>query len=322
MEIDTSRYREGLPQIGYAPYHQIHAHSTGNRNSTAQNEADYHMRRPVESGFFSHVVGNGRVMQVGPVNQGAYDVGGGWNYETYAAVELIESHSTKEEFMEDYRLYIQLLRDLADEAGLPKTLDSDALEGIKSHDYCTNNQPNNFSDHVDPYPYLAKWGISREQFKYDVEHGLEQKEIKEGWQKTANGWWYQNSDGSYPTNKWQQINGKWYFFNEDGYCLTNKWIKRGAVWYWLDTDGTMATGWKKINNEWYYFKQDGEMVTGWVKYADEWYYLNTTNGFMESNAFVKGKDGWYYISEDGTMAEKPEFTVEPDGLITAKEVHR
>ena len=91
MEIDTSRYREGLPQIGYAPYRQVHAHSTGNRNSTAQNEADYHMRRPVESGFFSHVVGNGRVMQVGPVNQGAYDVGGGWNYETYAAVELIES---------------------------------------------------------------------------------------------------------------------------------------------------------------------------------------------------------------------------------------
>ena len=316
MEIDTSRYREGLPQIGYAPYHQIHAHSTGNRNSTAQNEADYHMRRPVESGFFSHVVGNGRVMQVGPVNQGAYDVGGGWNYETYAAVELIESHSTKEEFMEDYRLYIQLLRDLADEAGLPKTLDSDALEGIKSHYYCTNNQPNNFSDHVDPYPYLASWGISREQFKHDIENGFE--EIKEGWHSNSKGWWYQNSDGSYPTNKWQQINGKWYFFNENGYCLTNKWIKRNAVWYWLDTDGTMATGWKKINNEWYYFKQDGEMVTGWVKYKDKWYYLNTNNGFMESNQFVKGKDGWYYISEDGTMAEKPDFTVEPEGLITVK----
>ena len=149
MDIDTSRYREGLPQIGYAPYRQIHAHSTGNKKSTAQNEADYHMRRPVESGFFSHVVGNGRVMQVGPVNNGSYDVGGGWNYETYAAVELIESHSTKEEFMEDYRLYIELLRNLADEAGLPKTLDSDALEGIKSHEYCTNNQPNNYSDHVD-----------------------------------------------------------------------------------------------------------------------------------------------------------------------------
>lgn len=316
MEIDTSRYREGLPQIGYAPYRQVHAHSTGNRNSTAQNEADYHMRRPVESGFFSHVVGNGRVMQVGPVNQGAYDVGGGWNYETYAAVELIESHSTKEEFMEDYRLYVQLLRDLADEAGLPKTLDSDALEGIKSHDYCTNNQPNNFSDHVDPYPYLAKWGISREQFKRDIEQGLQ--EIQEGWKKDAKGWWYQNKDGSYPANKWQLVRDEWFFFNSEGYCLINQWIKRYEKWYWLDYRGAMVTGWKKINNEWFYFKEDGSMATGWVKYYDKWYYLNTNNGFMESNAFVKGKDGWYYIKEDGTMADKPDFTVEPTGLITVK----
>ena len=34
---------------------------------------------------------------------------------------------------------------------------------------------------MDPYPYLAKWGISREQFKHDVEHGLD---FKEGWKKT------------------------------------------------------------------------------------------------------------------------------------------
>ena len=320
MEIDTSRYREGLPQIGYAPYRQVHAHSTGNRNSTAQNEADYHMRRPVESGFFSHVVGNGRVMQVGPVNQGAYDVGGGWNAEGYGQVELIESHSTMEEFMTDYRLYVELLRNLADEAGIPKTLDSDDLEGIKTHYYCTYNQPNNYSDHVDPYPYLAKWGISREQFKHDIEHGL--GEVKEGWQKNSTGWWYQSKDGSYPKDKWQYINGVWYLFDASGYCILNKWVKRADAWYWLDSSGAMATGWKKINNEWYFFRADGAMVTGWVKYADKWYHLNTNNGFMESNAFVKGKDGWYYVKEDGTLDEKPEFTVEPDGLITAKEVHR
>lgn len=315
MEIDTSRYREGLPQVGYAPYRQIHAHSTGNRNSTAQNEADYHMRRPVESGFFSHVVGNGRVMQVGPVNQGAYDVGGGWNSETYAAVELIESHSTKEEFMEDYRLYIQLLRDLADEAGLPKTLDSDALEGIKSHDYCTNNQPNNFSDHVDPYPYLAKWGISREQFKRDIEKGLE---FKEGWQKNSTGWWYQKADGSYPSDNWFKVGTEWYWFDERGYCLMNTWRKINNQWYWFDERGTMTIGWKNIAGSWYYFHENGSMATGWVKYHDKWYYLNTSNGFMESNAFIKHGNGWYYLNEDGTMADKPDFTVEPNGLITTK----
>ncbi|MDS5305151.1 phage holin, partial [Streptococcus pneumoniae] len=94
MDIDTSRLRTGLPQVGVQPYRQVHAHSTGNRNSTAQNEADYHYRKDPELGFFSHVVGNGRVLQVGPVNNGSWDVGGGWNTESYAAVELIESHST------------------------------------------------------------------------------------------------------------------------------------------------------------------------------------------------------------------------------------
>ena len=318
MDIDTSRYREGLPQIGYAPYRQIHAHSTGNKKSTAQNEADYHMRRPVESGFFSHVVGNGRVMQVGPVNQGAYDVGGGWNYETYAAVELIESHSTKEEFMEDYRLYIELLRNLADEAGLPKTLDSDALEGIKSHEYCTNNQPNNYSDHVDPYPYLASWGISREQFKHDIENGLE---IKKGWQENSTGWWYVNADGSYPTNKWQKINNVWYYFDSNGYMKANTWHKHSdGHWYYLLPSGAMAIGWALIANKWYYFKEDGKMATGWVKYKEHWYYLDAKDGDMKSKQFIKSADGtgWYYLKSDGTMADKPEFTIEPDGLITTK----
>lgn len=316
MDIDTSRYREGLPQIGVQPYRQVHAHSTGNPNSTAQNEADYHMRRPVDSGFFSHVVGNGRVMQVGPVNQGAYDVGGGWNAETYAAVELIESHSTKEEFMTDYRLYIELLRNLADEAGLPKTLDSDALEGIKSHEYCTNNQPNNYSDHVDPYPYLASWGISREQFKNDIENGLE---IKTGWQKNDAGYWYVRSDGSYPKEQFEKIDGTWYYFDENGYMLSDKWKKRpDNTWYYFDKSGEMATDWNKINGKWYYFNRDGAMVTGWVKYYDNWYYLDAANGDMKSDCFVRYNDGWYLLLPDGRMADKPEFTIEPDGLITTK----
>lgn len=163
--------RTDTPQVGYAPYRQVHAHSTGNRNSTAQNEADYMQRKDLNSGFYTHVVGNGRIIQTAPTNRGAWDVGGGWNAETYAAVELIESHKTKEEFMIDYKIYVDLLRRLATEGGIPTTLDTADLAGIKTHEYCTTHQPNNGSDHMDPYPYLAKWGISREQFKKDVESG-------------------------------------------------------------------------------------------------------------------------------------------------------
>lgn len=170
--------RNDTPQVGRPPYRQVHSHSTGNPGSTAQNEYDYMMRKDLNSGFYTHVVGNGKIMQTAPTNRGAWDVGGGWNNEAYAAVELIESHKTKEEFMIDYRLYIDLLRDLA-KAGIPVTLDSTTLEGIKTHEYCTKHQPYNNSDHVDPYPYLAKWGVTKEQFKRDVEQGVTQIQTTE-----------------------------------------------------------------------------------------------------------------------------------------------
>ena len=316
MDIDKSRLRTNLPQVGVQPYRQVHAHSTGNRNSTAQNEADYHYRKDPELGFFSHVVGNGRVMQVGPVNNGSWDVGGGWNAESYAAVELIESHSTEEEFMTDYRLYIELLRDLAEEAGLPVTLDTDDLAGIKTHEYCTNNQPNNNSDHVDPYPYLAKWGISRSQFKHDIEHGLV---VEPGWKKNDTGYWYVRSDGTYPKEQFEKIDGTWYYFDESGYMLSDKWKKRpDGAWYYFDKSGEMASDWKKINGKWYYFNRDGAMVTGWVKYYDNWYYCDAVNGDMKSDTFIKYNDGWYLLLPDGRLDEKPAFTIEPDGLITTK----
>lgn len=98
----------------------------------------------------------------------------------------------------------------------------------------------------------------------------------------------------------------------------NKWLNRNGKWYWLDHRGASATGWKKIEGSWYYFNSDGDMQTGWVKYKDDWFYLNANNGFMESNQFVKGQNGWYYLNDDGVMEEKPDFTVEPTGLITVK----
>ena len=140
----------------------------------------------------------------------------------------------------------------------------------------------------------------------------------EGWQKNSSGWWYRNSDGSYPKAEWKKIGNEWFFFDDGGYCLINKWYKDGTDWYFLNARGAMVTGWFLVGTQWFYFNDSGRMVTGWVKYKEHWYYLNTSNGFMESNQFVKSGDGWYYLKDDGTMADKPEFTVEPNGLITTK----
>ena len=47
------------------------------------------------------------------------------------------------------------------------------------------------------------------------------------WQKNDTGWWWQEDNGSYPTNTWQWIDGnkdgvaECYYFNESGYCVLN-----------------------------------------------------------------------------------------------------
>lgn len=154
-----------------------------------------------------------------------------------------------------------------------------------------------------------------------VQEMLANDKGQEGWQKNATGWWYVNSDGSYPKNKWQKIKDKWYYFDGSGYMKANTWHKHSdGHWYYLLPDGTMATGWILVSNKWYYFDKDGAMKTGWVKYKDVWYFLDYQQGAMVSNAFVKSSDGkgWYYLKSDGSLAEKLEFTVEPNGLITTK----
>ena len=154
-----------------------------------------------------------------------------------------------------------------------------------------------------------------------VQEMLDNEGTQEGWKKNATGWWYVNSDGSYPKNKWQKIKDTWYYFDQNGYMKSNSWHKHSdGKWYYLLPNGAMATGWILVSNKWYYFDKDGAMKTGWVKYKEVWYFLDYQQGAMVSNAFVKSADGkgWYYLKEDGSMADKPEFTVEPNGLITTK----
>lgn len=39
------------------------------------------------------------------------------------------------------------------------------------------------------------------------------------WVQNAIGWWYDNGDGTYPSNTWKEINGKQYYFDGNGYML-------------------------------------------------------------------------------------------------------
>ncbi|RGY98415.1 hypothetical protein [Clostridium sp. AM58-1XD] len=54
------------------------------------------------------------------------------------------------------------------------------------------------------------------------------------WMQDENGWWYRDTDGSYPVNTWREINGKQYYFGPDGYMLHDTVTPDG---YTVGSDG-------------------------------------------------------------------------------------
>ena len=152
-----------------APFHQVHLHSTG---SVAPNKNFIsYLSRSWGNAYYTHLVGEGQAIQVAATNGGAWDVGGDYNWETYAAIEFNENVHSQAEFNRDYKIYIELARQLAREAGITDfTLDNGSIVGIKTHNYCSRT--GHGSDHVDPLPFLQKWGISYAQLKHDIKYGV------------------------------------------------------------------------------------------------------------------------------------------------------
>lgn len=62
-----------------------------------------------------------------------------------------------------------------------------------------------------------------------------------GWKQDANGWWWQNEDGSYPQYDWMKYGEDWYFFDSTGYMVTDQVIKWGPDEFYIDINGLLVT---------------------------------------------------------------------------------
>lgn len=128
--------------------------------------------------------------------------------------------------------------------------------------------------------------------------------VNAGWKHDSKGWWYQNSDGTYPKSQWLKLD-TWYYFNANGYAYENKWILYKDKWYYLGADCRMVTGWKKVDGHWYYLGTDGTMKDGWVKVNDSWYYLVPEKCEIPHGAMWTGTieiDGFKYLLDETSGA--------------------
>ena len=129
------------------------------------------------------------------------------------------------------------------------------------------------------------------------------------WRKDSIGWWYRNSDGSYPKSKWERIGDKWYYFDGRGYIIHSKWEYINGHWYYFNTSGHMIENtWKMIGDKWYYFDTKGHML------HDQWvgdYYVGK-NGDMLKNTvtpdnYIVGSDGKWDKRFSRELAEKAKY---------------
>lgn len=145
-------------------------HDTANDNNqgdnSAYNEASY-MKNNWQNAYTHAIAGWDRVYLVGEPGFVAYGAGNVANSRSPFQIELAH-YSDPAKQRQSYVNYINAIREYANKFGIPLTLDGGG-NGIKSHLWVSQNI---WGDHSDPYAYLTRIGISRDQLAKDLANGV------------------------------------------------------------------------------------------------------------------------------------------------------
>ena len=162
---------EGSSQIAVNDY--IIMHDVGAESGGAAN-ANY-LRNNWGNAYTQFVVGDGGAVY--EVGEPGYVSWGALNANPYSPVQIELGRTwDRNTFIKDYTAYIEVARHYADVYGIPKTLDAGGTgtRGIKTHNWVTENLG---GSHVDPYGYLASWGIDYDQFAHDLQYGINAQQL-------------------------------------------------------------------------------------------------------------------------------------------------
>ena len=137
------------------------------------------------------------------------------------------------------------------------------------------------------------------------------------WKNDANGWWYQNDDGSYSVNAWKEINDHWYYFDESGYMLTDTTtpdgykLNKSGEW---DGNPIKEPGVMPMNKG-YVFKESGKWVSkGKIPAGDYIYY--PTEG-LNRTPIVRGSS--CTLAESNYIRIYDEDVLEPGNYVPIHE---
>ncbi|WHS05651.1 KxYKxGKxW signal peptide domain-containing protein [Ligilactobacillus salivarius] len=146
-------------------------HDVGVESGAATNARYFHDTVDTNEAYVTFVVGDGgKVYQVGRPGQVSWGAGRVANHNAPVQIELGRTYNSGQ-FWQDYVTYVRLARDMAGKYGIPLTLDAGGAgtRGIKSHYWVTKNI---WGDHVDPYGYLSRFGVTQAKLTHDLLYGV------------------------------------------------------------------------------------------------------------------------------------------------------
>ncbi|AXX74867.1 N-acetylmuramoyl-L-alanine amidase [Limosilactobacillus reuteri] len=164
---------EGSDQIAANDY--IIMHDVGVESGAAANARYFKNNWQSVDAYTQFVVGDGG--QVFEVGQPGYVSWGALAANPYSPVQIELGRTyNRNQFIKDYTAYINVARYYATVYNIPLALDAGnaGTRGVKTHNWVTQNIG---GSHVDPYGYLASWGITRNQFANDIENGINAQQL-------------------------------------------------------------------------------------------------------------------------------------------------
>ena len=133
----------------------------------------------------------------------------------------------------------------------------------------------------------------------------EQMEIKNGWLKFKDHWYYVENN-KLIKSKMKQIGSKTYYFSYDGTMSTNTsvswWSDNEYVSYRFGADGVMVIGWYNDYDNTYYYRSDGREAVGMTEIDGDTYFFDN-NGKMGRRYVTSDATTLYYFGGDGKLAE-------------------
>ncbi|MCQ2570599.1 MAG: N-acetylmuramoyl-L-alanine amidase, partial [Limosilactobacillus sp.] len=158
----------------YIVLHEVGAESGAQTNAAyLSNLTKRSYNNPnVSAAYSTFVVGDGgktyQLYTPGMVSWAA----GGANKDSVVQIELGRTNNASQ-FWQDYKTYVNLARSAALQFGIPLTLDDggNGTPGIKTHNWVTHNVWQG-DGHVDPYGYLARFGVTKERLAHDLKYGI------------------------------------------------------------------------------------------------------------------------------------------------------